>query len=188
MTLRKIAPLGQPILLRVAASVADPTAPAIRALILDMQETLADARGLGLAAPQVYAGDRIILAHLPGDEDTVDRAAEPLVLINPSLSPLDDETDLAFEGCLSIPGLRGLVPRHRRVALTAHDATGRRIEREAQGLFARILQHEVDHLDGILYTHRLADPRHLAFDGEVSALAAYLADQRATIGDETHDE
>ncbi len=188
MTLRKIAPLGQPVLLRVAAAIADPTAPAVRALISDMRETLADARGLGLAAPQVYAGDRVILAHVPGEEDSVDRSAEPLVLINPRLTPLDDETDLAFEGCLSIPGLRGLVPRHRRMALTALDATGRHIEREARGLFARILQHEVDHLDGILYTHRLVDPRHLAFDGEVPALAAYLADQQATVGDETRDE
>lgn len=188
MTLRKIAPLGQPVLLRPASPIADPTAPVVRTLISDMRETLDDARGLGLAAPQVYAGDRVILAHLPDDEDLVDRSAEPLVLINPSLTPLDDETDLAFEGCLSIPGLRGLIPRYRRIALTAQDSTGRRIEREARGLFARILQHEVDHLDGILYTHRLADPRHLAFDGEVPALAAYLADQRAAVGDQTRDE
>ena len=188
MTLRKIAQLGQPVLLRVAAAIADPTAPAVRALISDMRETLADARGLGLAAPQVYAGDRVILAHVPGDEDAVDRSAEPLVLINPTLTPLDDETDLAFEGCLSIPRLRGLVPRYRRLALTAVDGTGRRIEREAFGLFARILQHEVDHLDGILYTHRLVDPRHLAFDGEVPALTAYLANEQSALGDETHDE
>lgn len=182
MTLRKIAPLGQPVLLRMAAPIADPSTPEIRALVQDMRETLADARGLGLAAPQVYASDRVILAHVPGPDNAVDRSAEPLVLVNPRLTPLDDETTMAFEGCLSIPGLRGLVPRHRRVALEALDPTGRPIEREAEGLFARILQHEVDHLDGVLYTHRLIDPRHLAFDGEVSALTAYLADEHAKVG------
>jgi len=182
MTLRKIAPLGQPVLLRVATPVADPSRPEIRALVQDMCETLADARGLGLAAPQVYASDRVILAHVPDADNAVDRSAAPLVLINPRLTPLDDETVMAFEGCLSIPGLRGLVPRHRRVALEAVDATGKPIEREAAGLFARILQHEVDHLEGVLYTHRLIDPRHLAFDGEVSALTTYLADEHVREG------
>ena len=184
MTLRKIAPLGQPVLLRRAVPVQDPTDPATRALLCDMAETLADARGLGLAAPQVYAGVRLVLAHLPDADGAVDRAAAPLVLVNPTLTPLDEATDLAFEGCLSIPGLRGIVRRSRRVGLAALDSEGRPVEREAEGLFARILQHEVDHLDGILYTHRLEDPRHLAFDGEVQALAAYLAEQQHDAGDE----
>lgn len=177
MTLRKIALLGQPVLLRPAAAVADPTVPEIVSLLADMRETLADARGLGLAAPQVYAGLRVILAHVPDDEGDVDRTAEPLVLVNPRLTLLGEPTSMAFEGCLSIPGLRGIVPRHAELVLEAMDVHGRPIEREAKGLFARILQHEVDHLDGILYTHRLVDPRHLAFDGEVAALSAYLADE-----------
>ncbi len=177
MTLRKIALLGQPVLLRPAAVVTDPQAPEIAGLLADMRETLADARGLGLAAPQVYAGLRVMLAHVPDADGAVDRAAEPLALLNPRLVPVGEASELAFEGCLSIPGLRGLVPRHAAVGLQATDARGRPIEREAKGLFARILQHEVDHLDGILYTHRLGDPRHLAFDGEVGALAAYLAEQ-----------
>lgn len=184
MTLRKIAPLGQPVLLRRADPLRDPTAAATRALIRDMIETLADARGLGLAAPQVYESARLILAHVPDAAGAVDRAAAPLVLVNPVLTALDDTTDLAFEGCLSIPGLRGLVRRHRRVGLVASDNEGRLVEREAAGLFARILQHEVDHLDGVLYTHRLEDPRHLAFDGEVQALAAYLSEEQHDAGGE----
>jgi peptide deformylase len=188
MTLRKIAPLGQPVLLRRAVAVLDPTDATTRALIQDMVETLADARGLGLAAPQVYAGVRLILAHLPDADGVVDRTATPLVLVNPKLTPLDDATDTGFEGCLSIPGLRGIVRRFERVGLEALDGAGRPVEREALGLFARILQHEVDHLDGILYTHRLEDPRHLAFDGEVQALTAYLAEHEPEAGSETSDD
>jgi len=184
MTLRKIAPLGQPVLLQRAGPIQDPTDAATRELTRDMTETLADARGLGLAAPQVYASVRLILAHVPDPDGALDRAAAPLVLVNPTLTPLADATDLAFEGCLSIPGLRGIVRRYRRVGLRATDAEGRPVEREAEGLFARILQHEVDHLDGILYTHRLEDPRHLAFDGEVQALTAYLSEEQHDAGGE----
>ena len=188
MTLRKIALLGQPVLLRPAEPVGDPTLPTVRALLADMRETLADARGLGLAAPQVYSGQRVILAHVPDDEGVVDRNAEPLALINPRLTPLGATVEMAFEGCLSIPGLRGLVQRHVEVGLTATDVDGRQIQREAHGLFARILQHEVDHLDGILYTHRLLDPRHLAFDGEVAALTAYLREERSRAGGPSSDD
>lgn len=188
MTLRKIALLGHPVLLRSAEAVADPSLPAVQALLQDMRETLADARGLGLAAPQVYAAQRLILAHVPDDEGVVDRHAEPLALVNPRLTPLGETVEMAFEGCLSIPGLRGLVQRYARVGVTATDASGRPIEREAQGLFARILQHEVDHLDGVLYIHRLLDPRHLAFDGEVAALTAYLRGETFTAGGQTSDD
>ncbi len=184
MTLRKIAPLGQPVLLRQAVPVQDPTDAATSTLIQDMLETLADARGLGLAAPQVYASRRVILAHVPDGDGAVDRTAQPLVLVNPRLAVFDEATDLAFEGCLSIPRLRGIVRRRTRVGLEALDASGRPVEREAQGLFARILQHEVDHLDGILYTHRLEDPRHLAFDDEVAALTTYLAHSSDDVGGE----
>lgn len=180
MTLRKIALLGHPVLLEPARPVADPADAEVRALVRDMAETLADARGLGLAAPQVYSGLRVLLALEPG-EDEVDRMAEPLVLINPVLTPLGDRRETAFEGCLSIPGLRGLVPRHHSVGLTAIDAEGRPVEREAKGLFARILQHEVDHLDGVLYLDRLTSPRHLAFDSELARLSAHL-DEPAVAG------
>lgn len=173
MTLRKIALMGHPVLLEPAKPVMDPTDPEMRELVRDMRETLADARGLGLAGPQVHAGKRVILA-LEAVAGEADRTAEPLILINPELEPLDPDYETAFEGCLSIPGLRGLVPRYRRVGLKALDAEGRPVEREAEGLFARILQHEVDHLDGVLYLERLASPRHLAFDSEMARLTAYL--------------
>jgi len=189
MTLRKIALLGQPILLRRAAAVADPTEPWVASLVLDMRETLAGARGLGLAAPQVHAGHRIILVQIPDDAGTVDRTAAPLALVNPQLQPLDDERDHAFEGCLSIPGLRGRVPRHRRIGLQAIDLHGRAIERETGGLLARILQHEVDHLDGRLYLHRLEDPGHLAFDSELAALLDQSSETTVAVpGAAAHEE
>lgn len=188
MTLRKIALLGQPVLLRKACPVSDPTDPRVQSLIADMRETLADARGLGLAAPQVYAGERIILAHVPAPDDAVDRGAAPLVLVNPRLEPLGGERTIAVEGCLSIPGLRGLVPRFRRVALEALDERGHPVRRQATGLFARILQHEVDHLDGILLLHRLQAPDHLAFESELAALIEHLADENATVSPKADGE
>ncbi|MFO1035357.1 MAG: peptide deformylase [Geminicoccaceae bacterium] len=173
MTLRKIARMGEPVLLTEAPPVADPTDPALQALIEDMLETMRDADGIGLAAPQVYASTRLVLAM-----DLVDRDAKheaPVrVLINPELTPLGEEIEPGWEGCLSIPDLRGLVPRWKRVGWRALDRTGRPIEGEAQGLFARVLQHEVDHLDGVLYTMRLDDPRHLAFLAEMPHLRTWI--------------
>ena len=176
MTLRKIALLGHPVLLGKAAPVGDPGRPEIQALIDDMLETMADAGGIGLAAPQVYVGLRLIVACEIGDRSEVaGGAAAPVrVLVNPELEPLDDETDEAYEGCLSIPELRALVPRHRRVAYRGLDRNGRPVEGEARGLFARVLQHEVDHLDGVLYLARLRDSRHLAFASELRHLEGWL--------------
>jgi peptide deformylase len=173
MTLRKIACLGHPVLLARAAPVEEIGAPNVQALIDDMLETMADADGIGLAAPQVYAGQRIILAMELADR--AERgAAKVHVLVNPELTTLGEEIELGFEGCLSIPDLRGLVPRHGRVGYTALDRRGRRVAGEAHGLFARILQHEVDHLDGILYPMRMTDLRHLAFTSELPHLSAWL--------------
>lgn len=175
MALRKIARLGQPVLLRRAREIDDTDDPELRRLIVDMSETLVDARGLGLAAPQVYASMRVVLVRRLREEGGVDFDLPPRVLINPELETVDDEVESAFEGCLSIPDLRGLVPRARRVGWRATDLDGRRLEGEAEGLFARILQHEVDHLDGILYPMRMHDLRMLAFDGELQSLQAALA-------------
>ena len=174
MTLRKIARLGHPVLLTRAEPVGDPTAADIQALIDDMLETMADAEGIGLAAPQVHAGLRVIVAMEIADRSR--QAEAPVrVLINPELEPLDAAMENGFEGCLSIPGLRGMVPRHRRVAFRALDRRGREIGGEADGLFARVLQHEVDHLDGVLYPMRMIDLRHLAFTSEVRHLSAWIA-------------
>jgi peptide deformylase len=173
MTLRKIARLGHPVLLARAAPVEEIGAPDVQALIDDMLETMADADGIGLAAPQVHAGRRIVVAMELADR--AERgAAKVHVLINPELTSLGDEIEPGFEGCLSIPDLRGLVPRHRRVGFSALDRRGRSVTGEAHGLFARVLQHEVDHLDGILYPMRMTDLRHLAFTSELPHLSAWL--------------
>lgn len=177
MTPRPIAKLGHPVLLTKAAPVADPTDAAVQELIDDMRATLAQAQGLGLAAPQVFSSQRVILA-LPIAERDERPDAEPLVLVNPELSPLDDAMEGAFEGCLSIPELRGWVPRLRRVGYRALDRHGQPVSGEARGLFARILQHEVDHLDGVLFPMRMSDLRHLAFADQVRHLAEWMAEER----------
>jgi peptide deformylase len=170
MTLRKIARLGHPVLLAEARPVGDPRDPEIRRLVRDMVETMRDAQGVGLAAPQVHESLRIIVAL---DSASPERP-EPLVLIDPELAPDGEERDDAFEGCLSIPGLRGLVPRWRRVAWRATSVDASPIEGTADGFFARVLQHEVDHLDGVLYPMRMKDLRQLAFDGELARLQEWL--------------
>ena len=173
MTLRKIARLGHPVLLARAEPVGDPTRPEIARLIEDMLETMQDAGGVGLAAPQVHESLRLILAVDPasaadGNPPTCH------VLVDPVLEPVDGEMEDGFEGCLSIPGLRGRVARHADLRYRALDRHGRPIAGLASGLFARVLQHEVDHLDGILYPMRMPDLRALAFDREVPHLTAWL--------------
>jgi peptide deformylase len=173
MTLRKIALLGHPVLLGRAEPVAELEDPEVQRLIDDMLATMADADGIGLAAPQVHEPLRIVVALELRDRG--ERAAATAhVLINPELTPLGEASDLAFEGCLSMPGLRGRVPRHAGVGYRARDRRGVEVSGVATGLFARVLQHEVDHLDGILYPMRMADLRELAFSSEVPHLTAWL--------------
>ncbi len=173
MTVRSLALMGHPVLLTPAAPVADVAAPEVQELIDDMLATMTAADGIGLAAPQVHRSLRIIVALEIRDRAERD-AGIAHVLVNPALTLLGETTELAFEGCLSIPDLRGLVPRHRRVAFRAIDRTGAAVEGVADGLFARVLQHEVDHLDGILYPMRMTDLRHLAFTSELPQLTAWL--------------
>ncbi|HET6468267.1 MAG TPA: peptide deformylase [Geminicoccaceae bacterium] len=180
MAILKIARMGHPVLLADAAPVADPGDPEVQRLIDDMIDTMRDAEGVGLAAPQVHRRLRLILAVDP-DAAPEGRMAPPEVLINPELIPLDNEREEAFEGCLSIPEIRGLVPRYRRVALRGLDRHGREVEREAQGFFARVLQHEVDHLNGILYPMRMTDLSQLGYVSELrhAAAAAAAAERKA---------
>jgi peptide deformylase len=171
----KIARMGHPILGRSAAPVDDPGHPGIRRLIRDMIETMADAPGIGLAAPQVHVLIRLVIFHVPADraedaEEGADEAAEevPLtVLINPVVEPLGDEIALAWEGCLSVPGLTGLVPRFTRIRYTGQSPDGRSIDRVAEGFHARVVQHECDHLDGVLYPMRMGDLSQLGFLDEM---------------------
>jgi peptide deformylase len=167
--------MGHPVLRRPAEMVDDPTAPAIARLVADMVETMADAPGIGLAAPQVHVALRVLVFHVPriraGRPDAPAGAADgpvPLtVLINPEIEPLDDTVADGWEGCLSVPGLTGRVARFTRIRYRGHGADGRLIERIAEGFHARVVQHEADHLDGILYPQRVRDLREFGFESEL---------------------
>jgi peptide deformylase len=165
MSILKISRLGHPILRRVADELA-PEALAnadLQRLIDDMVATMVDEEGIGLAAPQVHASVRLVVLGDP-EAEADDGDSLPLtVLANPVWRFRSTETDEAWEGCLSLPGLRGWVPRSLRVVVGGVDRTGRAIEITAQGYLARVLQHEIDHLDGILYPDRMADLTRLTF-------------------------
>ncbi|UCH74027.1 MAG: peptide deformylase [Rhodospirillales bacterium] len=170
MAILKIARMGHPVLRRKAEPVADPAAPQVHALIRNMIETMRDANGAGLAAPQVHVPLRVVVFHVPeeGADDKDNAAAQPLtVLINPELEPLTEETELGWEGCLSVPGLVGAVPRFTRIRYAGIAPDGSRIAREAEGFHARVVQHEFDHLDGILYPQRMTDLSLLMFQEEL---------------------
>lgn len=175
MAIRKIARMGHPVLSRIAEPVADPTAPEIRALVADMVETMIDANGAGLAAPQVYVPKRIVIFQAPPERapegideaEAFDHTAPLTVLINPEIEMLTDEMEPGWEGCLSVPGLRGLVPRVRELRYRGFGLDGKLVERHARGFHARVVQHECDHLDGILYPQRMTDLRDLIFETEV---------------------
>ncbi len=165
MALLKIARIGHPVLRQPAAPVppdAVPT-PDVQRLIDDMVQTMRDSDGVGLAAPQVYASHRIIAVEVPAGSARVPPVAPvPLtVLLNPTIADHSPDAVDDWEGCLSIPDLRGRVPRWRTVRVTALDRGGRPVTLDADGFFARVLQHEVDHLDGVLFPERMADLRTL---------------------------
>ncbi|MCS6945799.1 MAG: peptide deformylase [Sutterellaceae bacterium] len=166
--IRPILRMGDPRLLRVAEPVRDFGSAALQALIADMFDTMRAANGAGLAAPQIGVPLRVVIF---GSADPAARNprypdADPVpqtVLINPVLQPLSEEMVEGWEGCLSVPGLRGLVPRYRRLRYTGLDDQGRPIDRTVEGFHARVVQHEVDHLDGILYPMRMRDLSRLGF-------------------------
>ncbi len=175
MAILKIARMGHPVLVRRCDPVRDPGAAEIRRLVADMMETMEDAPGVGLAAPQVHVPLRLFVFRVPGERGEDDPDDLPLgntVLINPELELLSDVRVLNWEGCLSITGLRAGVPRAPRVRYRGMDCDGNVVEREASGFHARIVQHEYDHLDGILYTMRMTDFRLFGFNEELNRLAA----------------
>lgn len=188
MAILKIARMGHDVLVDPAASIDDPTAEPIQRLVGHMKETMADAQGIGLAAPQVYQSLRLILfLDAPDREDAQGR--EPVALINPEIEALDQRIELGVEGCLSIPGLQGIVPRHARIGYRGYTPEGRLIEREAEGLHARVVQHEVDHLDGVLYPMRMPDLTTLAFESEFpQVIARTKRASEAQAGEEDDDE
>ncbi len=173
MAILKIARMGHPVLLAPAAEVEDPTSPEIRRLVADMAETMEDAGGIGLAAPQVHVGLRLFVWRTG--------AGGVSALINPELEQVGEETEVAWEGCLSIPGLRGAVRRASRIRFRGLDINGTTIEGEAAGLVARVMQHETDHLDGVLYPMRMEDLALFGFNEELARAAA----ERAAVKEET---
>ena len=187
MAILKIARMGHPVLSRAALPVADPTAPAIARLIEDMMETLEDANGAGLAAPQVHVPMRLVLFRVPpGRETTGEESADdepapsselesPTVLINPAIEPIGERMVEDLEACLSLPGLAGIVPRYDHIRYRWTDTEGRNHECEARGFHARVVQHECDHLDGILYPMRMTDLSTLTFTSELGRPAAVEA-------------
>jgi peptide deformylase len=161
----KVARIGHPVIRAKAREVpADEIrSAAFQRLLDDMIETMHEYDGVGLAGPQVHVGMRVAVLEVPASDDR-SRAAVPLMaIVNPRLTPLGGETARGWEGCLSVPDLRGVVPRHRAVRLQALDRQGQTIDLEAQGFFARVLQHECDHLDGRVYLDRMEEMRSLSF-------------------------
>lgn len=162
--------MGAPVLRCRADEIPDPASKQIAALAADMANAMVAAGGVGLAAPQIGVLKRIIVFKVPEDRTMAARNDGPLglqVLINPQIEPLSGEMELGWEGCLSIPGLKGEVPRYRKIAYRGLDLQGETVLRQAEGFHARVVQHEVDHLDGILYPERMTDMRRFGYGEEL---------------------
>ena len=165
MPLQTILRMGDPRLLQPALPVTDfASRELLRALIGDMRDTMIAAGGVGLAAPQIGVGLQMVIFGFQSSARYPDAEAVPeTILINPRITPLDEETEEGWEGCLSVPGLRGLVPRNRRIRYQGCDENGEPIERTVSGFHARVVQHECDHLLGILYPMRVRDFTRFGF-------------------------
>ena len=165
MPIREVLKMGDPRLLALSEPVAEFGTPELEMLITDMQDTMRHLTGAGLAAPQIGVGLRVVIFGFEGNPRYPEADPVPFtVLINPQLTPLGDVQDEGWEGCLSVPGMRGLVPRHRELRYTGFDADGNPIDRRVKDFHARVVQHEVDHLDGILYPRRIRDLTQFGFN------------------------
>ena len=164
MSVREILKMGDPRLLRVAQPVRAFDTPELQTLVADMFDTMAAASGAGLAAPQIGVDLQLVIFGFTRNERYPEAPPVPMtVLINPTITPLSEEVVEGWEGCLSVPGLRGLVPRFERIRYTGFDVQGQPIEREAEGFHARVVQHECDHLIGRLYPTRMDDLTKLGY-------------------------
>ncbi len=165
MAAREVLKMGDPGLLAKAKAVAEPGTEEINNLIRDMRDTMNEKNGAGLAAPQIGIPLRIVMFGIHDNPRYPDVASIPeTILINPEITVLDDTLEYAWEGCLSLPGLRGLVPRYKKIRYLASDFNGKPVEREVEGFHARVVQHEYDHLDGILYPVRMSDMSRFGFE------------------------
>jgi peptide deformylase len=164
MAVRTVRKMGDSVLLQRAAEVEAFDTPELHALIQDMHDTMEAMDGAGIAAPQIGVSLRVVIFGVGKNPRYPDAEQVPYtVLINPKLKPLGDEMEDGWEGCLSVPGLRGIVPRFARLHYTGFDQYGNAIDRIASGFHARVVQHECDHLDGILYPMRIKDLRNLGY-------------------------
>lgn len=165
MPVRPLLKMGDPRLLRVAQPVRDFDSPALHALIRDLEDTMAAAHGAGLAAPQIGEDWQVVIlgSGAPNPRYPEAPPVPRTVLLNPRITPLGDAEEEGWEGCLSVPGLRGVVPRWSRIRYEGFDPQGRPIEREAEGFHARVVQHECDHLIGMLYPMRVRDFRRFGY-------------------------
>lgn len=164
MAIKAVLRMGDPRLLETAAPVVAFDTAELHELLQDMRDTMAALKGVGLAAPQIGVGLQVVIFGV--DANPRYPEAEPVpftVLVNPLLMPLDDDQEDGWEGCLSIPGMRGLVPRHKRMRYEGFDQLGNRIDRTVSGFHARVVQHECDHLQGVLYPMQVRDMRKFGF-------------------------
>jgi peptide deformylase len=175
MAIRTLLRMGDPRLLQPAAPVGEFGTEALDALIGDMFDTMAAAGGVGLAAPQIGVGLQVVIFGFERSERYPDAPPVPrTVLVNPVITVLDETEEEGWEGCLSVPGLRGVVPRPRRIRYRGFDPTGKPIDREAEGFHARVVQHECDHLNGVLFPMRVRDFTRFGF---TDVLFPEMADQ-----------
>jgi peptide deformylase len=168
MAVRPVLRMGHPTLLKVAAPVERFATPELKELLVDMCDTMVALNGAGLAAPQIGASLQVVIFGIGKNPRYPEADEVPFtVLINPQLEPLGDEIEEGWEGCLSVPGMRGLVPRYQRLRYRGFDAAGAPIDRTVADFHARVVQHEVDHLHGILYPMRIRDLRNYGFNEEL---------------------
>jgi len=165
VSILKIAKLGHPVLLKKCTEINEFSTESLKKIVYDMSETMIDYSGIGLAAPQVHLSKRILIFRNPDIQEKERIQITPL--INPAYKPVTDEKEDDWEGCLSIPGMQGLVKRYKHISYYGYDLEGNKIENEVHDLHARVIQHEIDHLDGILYTSRLSDKKAFGFEKEI---------------------
>jgi len=165
MAVQEVVKMGHPMLLERAKTVENFNTSELDNLLLDMKDTMIALSGAGIAAPQIAISSRVIIfgvtanSRYPGADDVPET-----ILINPQITILDNKMEDGWEGCLSVPGMRGLVPRYQSIRYSGYDERGGYIEREAHGFHARVVQHEVDHLDGILYPQRIENMQYFGFE------------------------
>lgn len=165
MAVKPVLKMGDPLLYQVAEKVTEFDTPALHALIQDMQDTMEHMQGAGIAAPQIGVSVQVVIFGVGANPRYPDAEAFPFtILLNPELTPLGDTIEDGWEGCLSVPGMRGLVPRYQALHYRGVDPQGKPIERTVSGFHARVVQHECDHLFGILYPMRIRDLTKFGFN------------------------